>query len=153
MDVQRSARLTGPAELLRASGLRATGPRVAVYTALERLGGHRSADEVRTHLVGAGAPLPRSSVYKVLEDLVAAEVVMTADAGPGVVLYEIGSQWHHHFVCRSCRRVFDVDCVVGARPCLDAGTAVGTVDEAQVIFRGICTECSGTGAPAPVDSI
>jgi Fe2+ or Zn2+ uptake regulation protein len=146
VDVQRAAGLEATTRLLRESGLRATGPRVAVHTALSTLGGHRSADEVRAHLADSRAPLPRSSVYKVLEDLVRAGAVMTADAGPGVVLYEIGSQWHHHFVCRSCRQVFDVECVVGARPCLDAGTDVGTVDEAQVIFRGICAACSGTGA-------
>lgn len=139
MDVQRAAGLSAR---LRDRGLRATRPRVAVLGALEDLGEHRSADEVRARLATTDAPLPRSSVYGVLESLVAAELVMTADAGPGVVLYEIGDRWHHHFVCHSCQRVFDVECVTGAKPCLDAGAAIGTVDEAQVIFRGTCAACA-----------
>jgi Fur family ferric uptake transcriptional regulator len=139
VDVQRAAGLSAR---LRDRGLRATGPRVAVLAALEDLGEHRSADEVRNRLVAAGTPLPRSSVYGVLDALVTAGLVMTADAGPGVVLYEIGDRWLHHFVCRSCHRVVDVECVTGAKPCLTAPSDVGVVEEAQVIFRGTCAACT-----------
>jgi Fur family ferric uptake transcriptional regulator len=113
-----------------------------VLAALEDLGEHRSADEVRDRLATGARRLPRSSVYNVLTSLVGAGLALTADAGPGAVLYEAGREWHHHFVCRSCRRVFDVECLVGARPCLTPGTDVGVVEEAQVIFRGICAACA-----------
>jgi Fur family ferric uptake transcriptional regulator len=139
MDVQRRAEL---GRRLREQGLRATAPRLEVLAALEDLGGHRSADEVRDRLAARGRELPRSSVYNVLASLAEASLALTADAGPGPVLYEAGREWHHHFVCRSCHRVFDVECLVGAKPCLTPGTDVGEVDEAQVIFRGICTECA-----------
>lgn len=139
VDVQRTAELS---RRLREHGLRATAPRVEVLAALEDLGGHRSADEVRDRLADGGRQLPRSSVYNVLTSLVEAGLALTADAGPGPVLYEAGREWHHHFVCRSCHRVFDVECLVGAKPCLTPGTDVGEVDEAQVIFRGICAACA-----------
>jgi Fe2+ or Zn2+ uptake regulation protein len=139
VDAQRAAELS---RRLRSRGLRATGPRVDALAALEDLGGHRTADEVRDRLAAGGRPLPRSSVYNVLASLAGAGLALTADAGPGPVLYEAGREWHHHFVCRSCHRVFDVECLVGARPCLTPGTDVGVVDEAQVIFRGICMECA-----------
>jgi Fur family ferric uptake transcriptional regulator len=142
VDVQRAAELS---RRLREHGLRATAPRMDVLAALEDLGGHRSADEVRDRLAAGGRPLPRSSVYNVLTSLAGAGLAMNADAGPGAALYEAGREWHHHFVCRSCHRVFDVECLVGARPCLTPGTDVGVVEEAQVIFRGICTACA---APA-----
>jgi Fe2+ or Zn2+ uptake regulation protein len=142
VDVQRAAELS---RRLREHGLRATGPRIDVLAALEDLGGHRSADEVRDRLATSGRPLPRSSVYNVLTSLAGAGLAVNADAGPGPVLYEAAREWHHHFVCRSCHRVFDVECLVGARPCLTPGTDVGVVEDAQVIFRGICTACA---APA-----
>lgn len=142
MDVQRAAELS---RRLREHGLRATGPRMDVLAALEDLGGHRSADEVRDRLAAGGRPLPRSSVYNVLTSLARAGLALNADAGPGAALYEAGRGWHHHFVCRSCHQVFDVECLVGARPCLTPGTDVGVVEDAQVIFRGICTACA---APA-----
>lgn len=127
---------------MREHGLRATRPRIDVLAALEDLGGHRSADEVHDQLAAGGRPLPRSSVYNVLTCLIGAGLALTADAGPGPALYEAAREWHHHFVCRACHRVFDVDCLVGAKPCLTPGTDVGVVDEAQVIFRGICTACA-----------
>ncbi|MCW2930502.1 MAG: ferric uptake regulator, Fur family [Actinomycetia bacterium] len=141
MDVQRAADLS---RRLHENGLRATAPRVEVLAALEDLVGHRSADEVRDLLAARGRQLPRSSVYNVLTSLAEAGLALTADAGPGPVLYEAGREWHHHFVCRTCHRVFDVECVVGAKPCLTPGTDVGEVDEAQVIFRGVCATCART---------
>lgn len=142
MDVQRAA---GLKSRLRDGGLRATGPRAEVLAALEDLGGHRTAEEIYDLLTARGTNIPRSSVYNVLATLADAGLAFRADAGPGTVLYEVGGRWHHHFVCRECRRVFDVECVTGERPCLTAGAGVGVVEEAQVIFRGICTECAAAG--------
>ena len=138
MDVQRAAGLSAR---LRDRGLRATAPRVEILGALEDLGGHRSAEEVRDLVLARGVTLPRSSIYNVLTSLVGARLVLTADAGPGPVLYEAGETWHHHFVCSRCGTVSDVECLVGAKPCLTPGTDVGRVEEAQVIFRGTCTSC------------
>ena len=187
MDVQRTDELSAR---LRSAGLRVTGPRLAVLTALIDLGGHRGAEEVYETLRGRGQALARGSVYNALRDLTEAGVVLAADVGPGMALYEVGGAFHHHFVCRSCGTVLDVPCVVGARPCLQpappdhphdhaaphppahppaqpahqpagqpdggpvgqpAGGEVGIaeVDEAQVIFRGLCTRCSASGAPTP----
>lgn len=143
MDVQRAARLS---DRLRERGLRATTPRVEVLAALEDLGGHRSADEVLDRLDAGGRRSPRSSVYNILGSLVGAGLALTADAGPGAVLYEAGQRAHHHFLCRRCKRVIDVPCVVGSTPCLAAGEDIGTVEHAQVIFRGVCSACLVTAS-------
>jgi Fur family ferric uptake transcriptional regulator len=38
--------------------------------------------------------------------------------------------------------VADVDCVVGAAPCLEPGESSGfAINEAQVTFWGLCTRC------------
>jgi Fe2+ or Zn2+ uptake regulation protein len=130
------------ADQLRQAGLRATQPRLLVLAALERLGGHRSADELVGTLDAQGTPLPRQSVYNVLESLVAAGLVLPADAGPGRALFEAGTTFHHLFVCRECGVVQDVSCVVGAKSCLDPHLVDAEVDEAQVIFRGKCPTCA-----------
>ena len=132
----------GAREKVQASGLRATRPRVLVYSVLREVGGHLSVDSVVAHLAARGHRVPRMSVYNVMADLASAGLVMCADAGPGRALYEAGDSWHHHFVCRSCGAVADVPCVRGRKPCLDPPPSIpGTVDEAQVIFRGICNAC------------
>ncbi len=128
---------------LRAGGLRLTRPRREVYAVLRDLGGHRSADEVAEALRARGAKVARMTVYNALGDLRDAGVVLEADVGPGRALFEAGSVWHHHFVCRRCGAVLDVPCAKGRKPCLRLPAPVGTADEAQVIFRGVCRACSG----------
>ena len=128
-------------ERLHAAGLRATRPRVAVLEALGADRGHRSAEELLVALAARQVRLARASVYNVLDDLVATGLVMLADVGPGRALYEAANEWHHHFVCRRCRRVTDVACEADSRPCLEVTVPGAVIDEAQVIFRGLCADC------------
>ena len=52
-------------------------------------------------------------------------------------------------MCRSCGAITDVDCAVGQVPCLTAADDHGyVVDEAEVIYWGVCPACS-TQPPAP----
>ena len=127
---------------LRQAGLRATRPRLAVYRALDSLGGHRSADEVYERVLSGGDQLSRASVYNSLAALAAAGLVLHADAGPGRALYETATAWHHHAVCRICGQVSDVACAVGSKPCLAICDDWGQIDEAQIIFRGVCSACA-----------
>ncbi len=127
---------------LREAGLRLTRPRLLIYRLLRELGGHLAVGDILAQLAARDQLLPRMTVYNVLADLQHAGLLMTADAGPGRTLYEASEVWHHHYVCRRCRRVVDVPCLEGDKPCLQIpANAPGTVDEAQVIFRGICFEC------------
>lgn len=145
MDAAGPAGLDRFAPAIREAGLRATRPRLLVLDLLDAMDGHRSVDELVASLAEQGTPLPRTSVYNVVNDLSAAGLIMAADAGPGRALYEAGGEWHHHFVCRRCQGVIDVPCVNGQRPCLELSVPGVRVEEAQVIFRGICEEC--TAAP------
>jgi Fur family ferric uptake transcriptional regulator len=129
-------------QVIRGTGLRATKPRILVYGLLRDAGGHRTADEVAGMVADSGRRLPRASIYNVLEDLSRVDLVMRADRGPGSAIYEVADTWHHHFVCRECGRVTDVPCAIGSKPCLDADVPGAVIDEAQIIFRGICASCT-----------
>jgi Fur family ferric uptake transcriptional regulator len=49
---------------------------------------------------------------------------------------------HHHVICRTCGKTADVDCAVGAAPCLTAVKTRGfKIDEAEVIYWGTCSSC------------
>ena len=59
---------------------------------------------------------------------------------------------HHHLICRACGGMVDVDCAVGAAPCLTAADDAGyEIDEAEVIYWGRCPTCqqAADGAPRP----
>ena len=49
---------------------------------------------------------------------------------------------HHHVVCTGCGRIDDVDCVVGAAPCLHMPEQSGfLIETAEVTFWGVCSDC------------
>ena len=56
---------------------------------------------------------------------------------------------HHHVVCRTCGAIADVDCAVDTTPCLTASHDHGfVIDEAEVIYWGLCPACSTPPHPA-----
>lgn len=99
-------------------------------------------DAVRAVLPGVS----RQAVYDVLHALTDAGLIRRIQPSGSVALYEsrVGDN-HHHVVCRSCGVVADVDCAVGEAPCLTPSARNGFVlDEAEVIYWGLCADCSTT---------
>ncbi len=137
-------------QLLKANGLRVTKPRVAVLEALQ------SAPHADTTSLIAGVrqtlgDVSHQAVYDVLAALHAHGIVRRIQPSGSVARYElrVGDN-HHHLVCRSCGAVADVDCAVGSTPCLDPSEHHGyTIDEAEVIYWGLCPTCLVSPIPNP----
>jgi Fur family ferric uptake transcriptional regulator len=143
MDASRVVML---AERLRLAGLRATRPRLLAYQLLVELDGHHSVDELAHELRARGHPFPRTSLYNVVEALCRAGLAACAGTGPGRALYEAAGVPHHHFICRACSAVVDVPCAAVGTPCLTALDELpGKVDDAQVVFWGVCDACAAGG--------
>jgi Fur family transcriptional regulator, stress-responsive regulator len=131
---------------LRTADLRVTRPRVAV---LEAVHSRPHADtETILSVVRSGLPdVSRQAVYDVLNALTEVGLLRRIQPLGMVARYEsrVGDN-HHHVVCRSCGVIADVDCAVGEAPCLtpsDDSTLDGFVlDEAEVIYWGLCPDCS-----------
>lgn len=131
------------AEQLRNCDLRVTRPRVAVLDAVHS---HPHADtDTIFGAVRTGLPeVSRQAVYDVLAALTDAGLVRRIQPSGSVARYESRvSDNHHHLVCRGCGAIADVDCAVGAAPCLSAAVDHGFVlDEAEVIYWGLCPDCT-----------
>ncbi len=128
--------------LIRGAGLRVTATRVAVLEAL-RDRPHATADDVFARLVGSLPGTSKQSVYNALGDFADAGLARRIEpAGhSGTFELRVGDN-HHHVVCTRCGRIDDVDCVVGAAPCLHAPEGSGFVIEtAEVTFWGVCPDC------------
>jgi Fe2+ or Zn2+ uptake regulation protein len=129
--------------MLRGAALRVTNPRVAVLGAVHA---HPHADT--DSIIGAvRRNLPEVShqaVYDVLRALTGAGLVRRIQPPGSVARYEVRvGDNHHHVVCRSCGAIADVDCAVGEAPCLTASDDNGfAIDEAEVVYWGVCPSCS-----------
>jgi Fur family ferric uptake transcriptional regulator len=128
--------------LLRAAALRVTRPRLAVLQAVHEQP-HADTDAVIRLARAQLGEVSHQAVYDVLRALTDAGLVRRIQPPGSVARYEarVGDN-HHHLLCRSCGAIADVDCAVGEAPCLTASDDRGyTIDEAEVVYLGLCPTC------------
>jgi Fur family transcriptional regulator, stress-responsive regulator len=128
---------------LRGAGLRVTATRVALLETV-REGDHLGVEAIAAGVRDRVGHVSLQAVYEALHALTAAGLVRRIEPAGSPARFEgrVGDN-HHHVVCRSCGVVADVDCAVGEAPCLTASDDRGfAIDEAEVVYWGLCPDCS-----------
>jgi len=136
------------AELLRSHGLQVTAQRLAVLSAVAERP-HATAEEVAEAVRARIGAISRQAVYDALGSLSEKGLLRRIQPPGSPARYEdrVGDN-HHHLICRICGRTVDVDCAVGAAPCLTPANSAGyVVDEAEVVYWGRCPDCAAPSAP------
>jgi Fur family ferric uptake transcriptional regulator len=136
------------AEQLRERGLRVTAGRLAVMRAVRELGGHPDAGTIASTVRAHLGSVSTQAVYDTLGTLTGAGLLRRIEPPGSPARYEdrVGDN-HHHLICRSCRRIVDVDCAAGEAPCLHPSDDQGfDIDEAEVVFWGECETCRSAAA-------
>ncbi len=130
------------ADLLRRHGLQVTAQRLAVLAAVSERP-HGTADDVARVVRAEIGVISRQAVYDALGILAEKGLIRRIQPAGSPARYEDrAGDNHHHLICRRCGRMVDVDCAVGAAPCLTAADdADFEIDEAEVIYWGRCPEC------------
>jgi Fur family ferric uptake transcriptional regulator len=137
---------TDPADLLRQRGIQVTAQRLAVLRAVAKQP-HSTADGVAEIVRTEIGAISLQSVYDALALLANEGLIRRIQPAGAPARFEdrVGDN-HHHLICRTCGRVVDVDCAVGAAPCLTAADASGyEIDEAEVVYWGRCPDCAARG--------
>jgi Fe2+ or Zn2+ uptake regulation protein len=138
------------ADFLRQNGVQVTAQRLAVLRAVSGRP-HGTADDVAEVVRADLGVISRQAVYDALRLLADKGLIRRIQPAGSAARYEdrVGDN-HHHLICRICGRMTDVDCAVGAMPCLTAEDDSGyEIDEAEVVYWGRCPECLAE-TPAPV---
>ncbi|MFB7722249.1 MULTISPECIES: Fur family transcriptional regulator [unclassified Nocardia] len=133
--------------MLRGADLRVTAPRVAVLSAVHAHP-HSDTDSILRRVRETLGTVSHQAVYDVLRALTDAGLLRRIQPMGSVARYEtrVGDN-HHHVVCRNCGVIADVECAVGEAPCLEPSNHNGFVlDEAEVIYWGLCPDCSAQPA-------
>lgn len=136
---------------LRRAGLNVTAQRLAVHEAV-RACPHAVADEIADRVRLSIGTVSRQAVYDALALMVELGLVRRIQPAGSPARYEVRVDNHHHLVCRRCGATLDIDCAVGAAPCLVADDDHGyVIDEAEVIYWGTCPACRKDGERAKDD--
>jgi Fur family ferric uptake transcriptional regulator len=134
---------------LRSAGLRVTMPRLAMLAWLDAHP-HSTAEAITAGVRGQFGAVSTQAVYDMLAACTPAGLLRRIDPAGHPARFERRAGDNHHGVaCRRCDRTEDVDCAAGAQPCLSPAGDLGCeVDEAEVMFWGVCPTCQGAeGSP------
>src|SRR3954463_975522 len=130
------------AALLRRHGVQVTAQRLAVLRAVSDRP-HSTADDIDKAVRTELGAISRQAVYDALAAFSERGLLRRIQPAGSPARYErrVGDN-HHHLICRTCNRMVDVDCAVGATPCPTAVDAFGyEIDTAEVIYWGRCPAC------------
>lgn len=128
--------------LLRRNGLNVTAQRLAVLRAVSDRP-HSTADHLFNAVREEIGAISHQAVYDALAALTDKRLLRRIQPAGSPARYEarVGDD-HHHLICRTCRRMVDVDGAVGDSRCLTATDNSGyEVDRAEVIYWGRCPLC------------
>jgi Fe2+ or Zn2+ uptake regulation protein len=129
-------------QLLRRHGLQVTAQRLAVMRAVSSHP-HATADELIEDVRAVIGSISRQAVYDTLGVLAEKNLIRRIQPARSAARYEDRvDDNHHHLICRGCGKMYDIDCAVGAKPCLTPSDDHGfEIDEAEVIYWGFCPSC------------
>lgn len=130
---------------LAEKGYRSGGARRELLTLMGAQSCALSALEIEEALASGRRRVSRASIYRILEELEAIDLVQKVDVGSGMTRFEPvrgGSGHHHHLVCDNCGRL---------QPFTDEGLEQAIakvsqhvpleVSEHEVVLHGTCESC------------
>lgn len=136
---------------LRSAGLRATRARIAIGEALTEADSPMGLADLEILL--AHQQLPRSTVFRAVSELTAAGILNRYEFEEGFARYEIADGargHHHHFICRECRSVLDLDGLgdlerhMGRAEASIETTHGHLVEGHRLDLFGLCSRCAAS---------
>ncbi|MDG1188090.1 MAG: transcriptional repressor [Ilumatobacter sp.] len=138
--------------ILRTHNCRATGPRVAVLTALLRHGGPIDAGELTNLAQAEAAGIHEATVYRTISVLSDRGIVTHVHAGHGPSLVRLGGDHGLVAVCRDCGGITSVPADTVGRFVSEARDAIGfTLEPGHFALEGVCGQCIQNGSEQPED--
>lgn len=124
--------------------VRTTQQRKAIYNALVKSGRPLSVDEVFTLAKNDASGLGIATVYRNLKTLLEEGQIIQVDLPGYPPHWEVPASHHHHFLCRTCNRLFEIQaCPDNIKQLLPEGY---TLEEHDILLRGQCNTCTSTAS-------
>lgn len=138
--------------VLHEKGLRATLPRALVWRVLSESEEHFTLEALWQRIRQEIPSVELSTIYRVVEALAQAGLVVETMLPEGVKVVEARSSFHPHLSCRVCGRLYHVsfDQTEELREALARALPGFQIDDVQLLGRGVCPRCRDAGErPVP----
>jgi Fur family peroxide stress response transcriptional regulator len=124
---------------LRKKSLRATPQRIAILEYLESAKIHPSAEEIHKAISKHVDGVSLATVYNTVERLVGSQEADKIFIADDRARYEARRSPHHHFYCKHCGAIFDIDIACPHLKTMQAGQH--KIEEVHGYFKGTCAKC------------
>jgi Fe2+ or Zn2+ uptake regulation protein len=133
-------------EPLRERGVRITPQRAFIWQALASTDAHFTAEELWERVRNVLPGLEISTVYRSLEALGEAGLVVESRVGEGPRVFEARSAPHPHLVCEGCGRISHLDSEAGLRilEAMEKEIEGFQTRELHIFATGTCAGCAAT---------
>lgn len=121
----------------REHGLKCTAQRMAVFASVRAAMGHPSVDETWEDVKKTVPTITRESVYRILNEFAAVDLVGRLDAFPSA-RYDRNTAPHVHFICEACGHVYDYPMPEGV---VLPAAMKGERHHLELRVTGICEAC------------
>ncbi len=126
-------------KLLTDAGIKPSAQRIAILEYISSSKIHPTVEDIYSFLVRDNPTLSRTTVFSSVKLLAEKGLVNDINLSSDSTRYDSADyEPHAHFMCRICRRIFDVPLDMSSVPV----PADYQCDNVNVFFKGICPECS-----------
>ena len=121
---------------------RNTVQRQIVLDALKKLNHHPAIDEIYAEIHTGHPSISKMTVYRNLRRLADKGVIRQVSLPDGLGRYDANIIRHHHFVCKNCGRIADIDTpdILGIDEAVRRQYGFD-IDKHDIVFSGTCSQC------------
>lgn len=126
-------------QILIDKGIKPTYQRIKILEYLDKNKAHPTVDMIYAALFKKVPTLSKTTVYNTLDVLRKHDLVDVLTITESEMRYEYIHQPHHHFYCRQCKMIVDIDvnCVYQEEMCVEGHK----IEQIHGYFKGICSNC------------
>ncbi len=121
--------------------------REIIFDTLQENVVHPTAEYLYTKIKEKDPRISLATLYRNLNQLAENGIIKKIDGLENSSHFDHNTHEHYHFICKKCKRVFDIDADVA--PELIRKTEELTdfvIENHDIVFSGICKDCRQTGS-------
>lgn len=115
--------------------------REAIFEYLKTHRTHPKAEQIFADLKQSNPTLSLATVYRNLKMFCEENRVQVITASDGTFCYDGDISRHHHFECKDCGKIYDVDSAELSDEVEASAENVGKIDGYSLVFYGVCNNC------------
>lgn len=124
---------------LKNKNIRLSHQRLKVLEYLTQNYTHPTADQIYNGLHHEVPTLSKTTVYNTLNSLAEAGLVRTINIEDNEIRYDISTDDHGHFKCKSCGKIYDFKVDISSIEATDLNDF--EINDKNIYFKGICPQC------------